>query len=38
MREQSYQYYRDVFRGRLIPFAYMDLDLSNANIELILRP
>lgn len=29
----TYQYYRDAFRGRPMPFAFVDLDLFQANID-----
>ena len=35
MMERTYQYYRETFRGRLMPLAFVDLDLFDANIEAI---
>lgn len=31
----DYDYYRDIFRGQRMPFAYLDLDLLNENIRQI---
>nr|WP_223258401.1 amino acid deaminase/aldolase [Thermogemmatispora tikiterensis] len=31
---RDYQYYREIFRGRPLPFAYVDLDLLEENIRL----
>src|SRR5262245_11931712 len=33
----SYDYYKEVFRGRTMPFAYVDLDLFDANCASLLR-
>lgn len=32
-----YQMYREIFRGKPMPFAYVDLDLLDANIQSILK-
>lgn len=32
-----YQTYREIFRGKPMPFAYVDLDLLNVNIQQILQ-
>ncbi len=29
----DYDYYRDIFRGQTMPFAYLDLDLLDENIR-----
>ena len=34
--EPTYAYYRDLFAGRPMPFAFVDLDLLNRNIEAIV--
>jgi len=34
-RSDDYVYYRDIFRGRPMPFAYLDLDLFEENIRQI---
>ena len=34
-RTDDYTYYRDIFRGRPMPFAYLDLDLFEENIRQI---
>ena len=34
--EKTYTYYREVFRGRLMPFAFVDLDLFDANAAAIM--
>lgn len=34
---RDYAYYRDVFRGRPMPFAFVDLDLLDENAAAILR-
>ncbi|MBX7254813.1 MAG: amino acid deaminase/aldolase [Candidatus Hydrogenedentes bacterium] len=31
--ERTYQYYREVFAGRVMPFAFVDLDLFDQNIR-----
>ncbi len=36
MLERTYSYYRDIFRGRLMPLAFVDLDLFDANIDAVL--
>lgn len=36
MNERTYSYYKDAFRGRLLPLAYVDLDLFDANVKTIL--
>ena len=33
--EHDYDYYRDIFRGHTMPFAYLDLDLLDENIRQI---
>ena len=33
---KSYAYYKEVFAGREMPFAFLDLDLLNENIQSIL--
>lgn len=35
--ERSYGYYRDAFVGRTMPFAFVDLDRFDANVEAIAR-
>lgn len=35
MRSKDYGYYRDIFRGKQFPLAYVDLDLLDANIKAI---
>lgn len=32
-QKYDYDYYREIFRGRPMPFAFVDLDLLNANIR-----
>src|SRR5258707_4154529 len=34
-KTDDYRYYREVFRGRPMPFAYLDLDLFDENVRLI---
>ncbi len=34
--QRSYGYYRDLFAGRLMPFAFVDLDLFDANVAEVL--
>ena len=36
-RRADYAYYKEVFAGRAMPFAYVDLDLLDENIQHILR-
>lgn len=36
MGSARYQYYRDVFKTTLMPFAFVDLDLFDANIHAVL--
>jgi D-serine deaminase-like pyridoxal phosphate-dependent protein len=36
-RQHDYSYYKEVFRGRAMPFAYLDLDLLDQNIREIAR-
>lgn len=33
--ERAYEYYREVFRGRSMPFAFVDLDLLDQNIRAV---
>ena len=33
--KHDYDYYRDIFRGHTMPFAYLDLDLLDENIRQI---
>src|SRR5436305_1303519 len=35
-RKHDYSYYKAVFKGRRMPFAYLDLDLLDQNIHAIL--
>ncbi|HEY7122578.1 MAG TPA: amino acid deaminase/aldolase [Ktedonobacterales bacterium] len=35
-QQYNYDYYKGVFRGRALPFAYLDLDLLNQNIRQIV--
>jgi D-serine deaminase-like pyridoxal phosphate-dependent protein len=35
--ERDYAYYKTVFRGRRMPFAYLDLDLLNQNMQQIVE-
>lgn len=37
VRDRGYTYYREIFRDRRAPFAYVDLDLLDQNIALTLR-
>ncbi|HLI87512.1 MAG TPA: amino acid deaminase/aldolase [Ktedonobacteraceae bacterium] len=36
-QQRDYSYYREVFKGRTMPFAYLDLDLLAQNIREIAR-
>src|SRR5436190_14924375 len=35
--ERDYAYYQAIFRGRRMPFAYLDLDLLDQNIQQIVE-
>jgi D-serine deaminase-like pyridoxal phosphate-dependent protein len=35
--QQDYSYYRQIFAGRAMPFAYVDLDLLDQNVQAILK-